>query len=146
VAGIVEHPENEHNSVNQVQLRTCDARLVVTADHMVMVPRGDTHQQQAVPAPSLRPGHPVYINPCEGQALIDVEHFSRPARVYQIVFDPDVPVESFNDLVQSDDILINSIGVAFTTCLSIQHAILTKGHKSPKPCRFLTNRRSELWR
>ena len=53
----------------------------------------------------------VYCTDNELQVVEKVEHLSLCAEVYQITFDPDVPVESYNPAPD---------------------AILTEGHKFPK--------------
>lgn len=122
VAAIVRHPEQERELV---QLTTRDAIQIVTADHPVMVPRGKSSQPQAVPAESLKRGHRVYCSGFNEHPLTEVKHFSVCTVVYQITFEPNVPVESFNVPLER---------------------ILTKGHCSPRARRPLHNRSRAAFR
>lgn len=113
------YPEAENDTLEHqlVELCTEAEKLVVTSDHRVMVQRGA--QRQPIRADTLCRGDSV-IGGGGSAKLQKVESFTADARVAQITFDPDEPVEAFH---------------------SPKTAILSKAHGFSKSRRGNANRR-----
>jgi len=114
------YPEAENGTQEHqfVELCTEAEKLVVTSDHRVMVQRGA--QQQSIRADILCRGDSVIVSGGVSAKLQKVESFTADARVAQITFDPDEPVEAFH---------------------SPKTAILSKAHGFSKSRRGNPNRR-----
>jgi len=97
VVAFHEEPEQEREVVF---LETGDARLIVTACHRVMVQR--RNQQIAIPASALH-DHDDVICSTGVQKLTNVQRQEYVTKVFEVKFDPDKSVETFN--LPSDMIL-----------------------------------------
>merc|ERR1712224_980521 len=72
-----------------------------TESHRVSIFRAC--RRQAVRAGTLRRGDDVFVSGEVTQKLSDVETFTQECRVYEFMFEPDIPVESYS--VQPGSIL-----------------------------------------
>lgn len=86
ICSITKHSQQERTVV---ELRTVDAHHVVTADHSVVIGKGETAQ-----ASELQVGDLVSCS-TGPQQLVHIENFIRSVEVFEIVFHPNDPVNSF---------------------------------------------------
>lgn len=75
-----------------VLLETDSFKIAVTSNHRVVILRGGSCQ--TIPAGHLRVGDSVLSGSGE-KSLICVEHFFGDMEVYEMVLEPDVPIETF---------------------------------------------------
>jgi len=78
-----------------VQLWAGDVTNEFTESHRVSIWRAG--REQAVRAATLRPGDDVFKSGGVTQKLSDVRFFAKYCQVYEFMFEPDLPVESYPD-------------------------------------------------
>lgn len=85
---------HEEDDQSLVELATASARLVVTASHRVLVPKGNS----ATPALAgeLAQGDRVVINGGQAQELESVKRFGARTEVFEFQFEPDEPVAAYH--------------------------------------------------
>jgi len=92
---VFEIKEHEAELREMVLLHTHSAKLLVTGDHRIVIPRGGGHQ--TIPASRLKAGDVVACG--EGSvALAAVETLAISCPIYEITFRPDEAIETFSDL------------------------------------------------
>ena len=98
VVRVLHHPSSVRELI-RLRLRANDATLVVTADHRIMVPRGQPPGMtpQTIPAGRLRVGDVVICADGEYE-LADVERWEQETQVYELSFKPDIPIQPFYNM------------------------------------------------
>merc|ERR1719473_1273604 len=98
-----------HETADQkcVRLIAGDVNNEFTESHRVSILRAG--RRQAVRAGTLRPGDDVFVSGGGTQKLSHVEFFTQECRVYEFMFEPDIPVESYS--VQPGSILTHGRGI-----------------------------------
>lgn len=92
---VVRAIRHESEDRELIKLKTTESSAIITSDHPIMVPRGQS--QQSVPAGHLKIGDTILCASGE-QQLVDLERWVENTPVFQLSFHPDVPIETFQTM------------------------------------------------